>query len=135
MSNQLDINNERLDAASKELSVHGSVLAVQTDITSQESIQKLFDSAISKFGQIDVLVNNAGIMDNFKPVGDLDRETWDRLLAINLTAPYELSKLAINHILSREKAKGAIINVSSVAGIYGLRAGMLALHKLHDEYS
>ena len=102
---------------------HGSVLAVQTDITSDSSTQKLFDSTMSKFGQVDFLINNAGIMDDFKPVGDLDRETWDRVLAVNLTAPYELSKMVINHILGREKQKGAIVNVSSIAGTAGFRAG------------
>ncbi|KAI9659482.1 MAG: hypothetical protein M1821_001740 [Bathelium mastoideum] len=118
-----DINNERLESASKELTPQGSLLAVQTDLASSTSIQNLFDSAVNKFGQIDVLVNNAGIMDHFRPVGDLDRATWDRVLAVNLTAPYELSKRAINHTLGRENGKAAIVNVGSISAVTGFRAG------------
>ena len=97
---------------------------MQTDITLDASIQNLFDKAISTFGKVDVLVNNAGIMDRFQPVGDMDRKTWDRILATNLTAPFELSKIFVNHVLSREGAKGAIVNISSVAGVLGFRGGM-----------
>ncbi|KAF2232695.1 putative short chain dehydrogenase/oxidoreductase [Viridothelium virens] len=118
-----DIDGKRLETTSEELRLHGPLLAVQTDITSEESAQTLFNSAISKFGQVDFLINNAGIMDRFLPVGELDKETWDRVLAINLTAPYELSKRAINHILGRESPKGAIVNITSIAGVMGHRGG------------
>ncbi|KAI9706749.1 MAG: hypothetical protein M1820_004719 [Bogoriella megaspora] len=119
-----DINNDRLEEASKELSTQGSVLAIQADITSSDSIQKLFDEAISKFGRVDALVNNAGIMDHFEPAGDTPQELWDRVLAVNLTAPFMLTKAAINHLLSRENPKGAIVNVGSIGGTQGGRAGV-----------
>lgn len=122
-----DINEERLQQASTELSPMGPFKAVKTDITSQSEVESLFKEIIQQFGKIDVLVNNAGIMDKFDPIGDLDPELWNRVIAINLTAPFLLSKLAVRNMLEQEKPEGRIINIVSVAGKAGCAAGMLPI--------
>lgn len=122
-----DINEERLQQTSTELSPMGPFKAVKTDITNQNEVESLFKEIIQEFGKIDVLVNNAGIMDKFDPIGDLDPELWNRVIAINLTAPFMLSKLAVRNMLEQEKPEGRIINIISVAGKAGCAAGMLAI--------
>ncbi|KAJ6011564.1 Glucose/ribitol dehydrogenase [Penicillium sp. IBT 35674x] len=118
-----DINEERLQQTSTELSPMGPFKAVKADITNQNEVESLFKEIIQEFGKIDVLVNNAGIMDKFDPIGDLDPELWNRVIAINLTAPFLLSKLAVRNMLEQEKPDGRIINIISVAGKAGCAAG------------
>lgn len=122
-----DVNEERLQETSAELSSKGPFKAIKTDITNKEAVQSLFDEVIREFGKVDVLVNNAGIMDQFDPVGDLDIELWERVMAINLTAPFLLSKLAVKNMLEQEKPDGRIINIVSVAGRAGWASGMLTV--------
>ena len=119
-----DINDERLQQTSAELSPKGPLKAIKTDITNTSEVEALFKNLIGAFGKIDVLVNNAGIMDHFDPIGDLDMELWDRVMALNLTAPALLSKFAIRNMLQQEKVDGRIINIVSVAGKAGWASGM-----------
>jgi NAD(P)-dependent dehydrogenase (short-subunit alcohol dehydrogenase family) len=119
-----DINDERLQQTSTELSPKGPLKAIKTDITNTSEVEALFENLIGAFGKIDVLVNNAGIMDHFDPIGDLDMKLWDRVMALNLTAPALLSKFAIRNMLQQEKVDGRIINIVSVAGKAGWASGM-----------
>ncbi|KAJ5336389.1 Glucose/ribitol dehydrogenase [Penicillium brevicompactum] len=118
-----DVNEERLQATSAELSPKGPLKAIKTDITNTSEVERLFETLIGEFGKIDVLVNNAGIMDHFDPIGDLDMELWDRVMAINLTAPALLSKLAVRNMLAQPQPDGRIINIVSVAGKAGWASG------------
>ncbi|OQE37430.1 hypothetical protein PENCOP_c010G07214 [Penicillium coprophilum] len=118
-----DVNEERLQEASAELSSKGPMKAIKTDITKTNEVESLFETLIGEFGKIDVLVNNAGIMDHFDPIGDLDMELWDRVMAINLTAPALLSKLAVRNMLAQSKPDGRIINIVSAAGKAGWASG------------
>ncbi|CAG8026129.1 unnamed protein product [Penicillium salamii] len=119
-----DVNEERLQATSAELSPKGPLKAIKTDITKTNEVEGLFETIIGEFGKIDVLVNNAGIMDHFDPIGDMDMELWDRVMAINLTAPALMSKLAVRNMLAQPKPDGRIINIVSVAGKAGWASGM-----------
>ncbi|KAJ5372372.1 Glucose/ribitol dehydrogenase [Penicillium concentricum] len=118
-----DVNEERLQEALAELSSKGSMKAIKTDITKTNEVESLFETLIGEFGKIDVLVNNAGIMDHFDPIGDLDMELWERVIAINLTAPALLSKLAVRNMLAQPKPDGRIINIVSAAGKAGWASG------------
>ncbi|KAJ5248033.1 hypothetical protein N7489_002623 [Penicillium chrysogenum] len=118
-----DVNDERLQRTSAELSSKGPLKTIKTDITKVDEVESLFDTLIGNFGKIDVLVNNAGIMDHFDPIGDLDMELWDRVMAINLTAPALLSKFAVRNMLAQPKPDGRIINIVSVAGKAGWASG------------
>ena len=71
---------------------------------------------LSRWGQIDILVNNAGINDN-TPALELTEETWERVIAVNLTGVLLCSQIAGRHMV--ERGQGRIINVSSVAAHFG----------------
>ena len=116
-----DINGERLKSSSEELSAYGEVHAIKADITDEVSVKEIFEATVEKFGAVDVLVNNAGIMDRFDAVGTLDKALWDRVLAVNLTAPMMMSKWAVNHMMERKS--GVILNIGSMSGQFGFRAG------------
>lgn len=124
-----DINEERLQETSAKLSCKGSFKAVRADITSKDEAQRLFDDLVKEFGKIDVLVNNAGIMDRFDPVGETEDEMWERVMALNLNAPFFLSRLAVRNMLAQPEPDGRIINIVSVAG----RAGWFGGKSSHFE--
>ncbi|KAJ5108358.1 Glucose/ribitol dehydrogenase [Penicillium angulare] len=118
-----DIHDERLQQTSVELSTKGTLKAIKINVANQNEVESLFEQMIKEFGKIDILVNNAGIIDKFDPVGDLDPELWNRVMAINLTAPFLLSKLAVRNMLAQPVPDGRIINIVSVAGQAGWAAG------------
>jgi NAD(P)-dependent dehydrogenase (short-subunit alcohol dehydrogenase family) len=94
--------------------------AVRADVTSQADIDALVGTAVG-LGRLDILCNNAGIVDRFLPVDELTDEVWNRVLAVNLTGPMMLSRAALPHLL--QGGSGVIINTASVAGVAGARAG------------
>lgn len=119
-----DINEERLQQTSKDLSSKGPLKTIKADIANKGEVQSLFDEAVREVGKIDVLVNNAGIMDQFEPVGEQAIEQYERVMAINLTAPFLLSRLAVQNMLEQPKPDGRIINIVSVAGKAGWAGGL-----------
>ncbi|PYH87546.1 short chain dehydrogenase/oxidoreductase [Aspergillus ellipticus CBS 707.79] len=121
-----DVNESRLQETSLELAgPDGSdrLKTIKTDVTSSTEVQSLFDSIVAQFKHLDILINNAGVMDRFEPVGDLDEALWDKVLAVNLTAPFLLSKLAVKSMLAKEVVDGCILNIVSTAGKAGYVAG------------
>lgn len=97
-------------------------LVHEIDITKDENIHKLFDEGEKMFGGIDYVINCAGRIDGFHPVGDIERAMWDKVIALNLTAPAMISQRAIRAWLKAEK-KGAIVNIASIAGFRGFTCG------------
>jgi len=68
-----------------------------------------------------ILVNNAGIMDNFEPAGDIQDNNWERIFAVNTTSVMRATRKAIPIFLAKQK--GIIINIASIGGLTGARAG------------
>jgi NADP-dependent 3-hydroxy acid dehydrogenase YdfG len=88
-------------------------MAIVTDVTHPDQVKQLVDTAVQKFGRIDVIINNAGIM----PVSPLERlklDEWDRMIDVNIKGVLYGIAAALPH-MQQQKA-GHIINVSSVAG-------------------
>lgn len=106
------------------------VLGIKTDITKPDDLQNLIDKTLEKFGTIDILINNAGILDNFMTVGDLDINLWQKVMDVNVKAPTMLSQLVINFWL-KEKKPGVIINTTSVGGMFGARGGVSYVSSKH----
>jgi NAD(P)-dependent dehydrogenase (short-subunit alcohol dehydrogenase family) len=106
-----------LDSAKEEVSKIGRLaLTLPVDLASEAETAGAVGRTVEALGRIDVLVNAAGT-DAPGTVAELDVEGWDRTLAVNLRAPFLLSKAAFPHM--REAGGGIIINISSVAGKKG----------------
>lgn len=94
--------------AAIEAAGSGEAIFVSTDVSSPEQVERAVQTAIVKWGKIDILVNNAAMM-TFKPLVELSVEEWDNVLAVNLRGAFLCVKYAMPHMEG-----GAIINVSSV---------------------
>ncbi|MCC7376759.1 MAG: SDR family oxidoreductase [Verrucomicrobiales bacterium] len=105
---------ERLKALVDELNARGGkALAVATDVTDRHSVKQLVDAAVGKFGRIDVMINNAGLMQQ-SPLDKLRVEEWDNMIDVNIKGVLYGIAAVLPH-MERQKF-GHIINVSSVAG-------------------
>ncbi len=96
----------------------GRVFAVPADLTRREDVGRLTETIRGRFGRLDVLVNNAGILGAHAPIAEYPEDAWDAVIAANLTAVFRLTKAALP-LMPRG---GSIINVSSSVGRIG-RAG------------
>jgi len=97
-------------------------LVLQADITKDDRIEEIFAEGEKMFGGIDFLVNSAGRIDRFDPVAEMERQMWDKVIALNLTAPAIVSGRAIKKWLEMEK-KGVIVNIASTASFRGFNCG------------
>lgn len=93
----------------------GDAAYLHTDLSDIKNLQSIIDQTINTFGDLNILVNNAGIF-SYCPVSDLSEELWDKTINLNLKAVAFLSKLAINKMIEKNHG-GRIINVSSVDSI------------------
>jgi NAD(P)-dependent dehydrogenase (short-subunit alcohol dehydrogenase family) len=110
-----DIDRQGLDKVTAQIGKDKS-RAVVGDISKEETARRLAEEAMSAFGRIDVLVNNAGIH-FLKDVTDMSVEEWDRLMDINLKSMFLCCKHVIPHMLKRKK--GAIVNLASISSFIG----------------
>lgn len=87
------------------------------DVADRAAVAKLFDTAITELGGLDVLVNNAGIGGPTGRVEDIHPDDWDRCVAVCLTGQFNCARLAVPHL--RESKNASIVNLSSAAGKFG----------------
>lgn len=99
----------------------GTVVGVQGNVAVQEDCERIIDTAVEKFGRLDVLCNNAGVMDLNAGAAELDNATWERVIGINLNGPMYLTRKGIPAM--KANGGGSIINTASVAGVGGGAAG------------
>jgi NAD(P)-dependent dehydrogenase (short-subunit alcohol dehydrogenase family) len=90
--------------------------AMAADVRNEEQVKAVVDRAVSEFGRLDVMVNNAGASFRAKPE-DISVNGWNTVVGINLTGAFLGCKWAGRHML--ERGQGVIINISSIAGVYG----------------
>ena len=96
-------------------------IPIVSDVGKSRDNQSLLDTITQRFGRLDVLVNNAGIMDKMTPAADVTDELWQNVMNVNLRGPFELCRGAIGLML--KAGHGNIINIASGGGIGGGRAG------------
>lgn len=126
-----DINQQAVEQVVSEITAKGQrAIGVVANVAIQEDIDKMISAAIKEFGSLDVLVNNAGIIDDFKTVGELENELWDRIIAVNLAGPFKASRAAIR-IMEKQKSGGVIVNNASVGGLFGARGGAAYVTSKH----
>src|SRR5262249_13819783 len=87
---------------------------IQADLSRSEDIAKAIDAIFKDLGGLDILVNNAGIMFE-KTVEEMSEADWDQMMAINLKAPFLLTKIAMPFL--RQHHRGSIINIGSIEGL------------------
>jgi NADP-dependent 3-hydroxy acid dehydrogenase YdfG len=104
---------ERIEALASELGGEAKALAVVTDVTSAEEVQILVDRTVERFGRIDVMINNAGLMPN-SPLERRQIADWDRAIDVNIKGVLYGIAAALPHF-QRQKF-GHFVNVSSLAG-------------------
>lgn len=113
---------EDVEAVVADLLAHGGkATGVVTDVSDVRQVERLWQRAMKTSGRVDVLVNNAGIMDDFTPAGDVSDELWRRVMATNLDGPFFTCRLAIPVMV--KQGAGSIVNITSIGGLQGSRAG------------
>lgn len=117
-----DMNLEGATAVAEAIKASGAeAIAIQTNVTSEDDLQRLFDETKTAYGKLDILVNNAGIMDGMEPVGEISNDRWNMIFAVNTTAVMHAMRLATPIFL--EQGHGVFINNISAGGLHGARAG------------
>ncbi len=105
---------ERLEELARELeNEKGKVLPFAGDVSKKEDIEAAIDKAVEVFGQFDVLVNNAGVMDDMAPMAEVNDEKYQQVFSVNVYGPLAAMRKACQVFLKQGKG-GNIINISSV---------------------
>ncbi len=97
-------------------SLGGQAIGVPTDVRDKAQVQHLVDAALDRFGQVDVLVNNAGVA-RHRYVLDISEEDWDLTFAVNVKGVFLCCQAVLPYMIARRAGK--IINIASMAGLRG----------------
>jgi NAD(P)-dependent dehydrogenase (short-subunit alcohol dehydrogenase family) len=97
--------------------VGAEALAISGDVSDEEAVREMVGDVMENFGRVDVLVNNAGIS-GIVPAEQTALADWNRILAVNLTGPFLMSREFGKEML--RQGSGSIVNISSVAGLLGV---------------
>ena len=106
-----------IETASKVRSHGVDAIEVLGDVSDESAVERMADAVISRFGRIDVLINNAGIS-SITPAEDITAAEWRRVMDINLLGPFLLCR-TFGRIMLQQRS-GSIINIASVAGLLGV---------------
>lgn len=118
-----DINADGLKQLVDQLKAAGSdVTGVSGSVALEGDVKKMIGAAVEQYGGLDILINNAGVLDDFMPVAELTNIMWDRVMGVNVNGPMYTSRLAVPLMISR--GGGAIVNIASIGGLHGSRAGV-----------
>lgn len=109
-----DVNDAAGAALASELGERARFCRL--DITAEDQVSAVVDSAVKDVGRIDILVNNAGVT-NDKLMLRMSREDWDKVITVNLTGSFLVTKAVSRHMLKQRS--GRIINIASVIGLIG----------------
>ena len=104
--------DELSDAADEVSAFGGRAATLAGDITDERHVEAVFQHAVDQFGRLDLLVNNAGAFDG-GPLDELSTEAWDKVIAVNLRAPFLCTRAALR-IMKRQRS-GRIVNIGSIS--------------------
>jgi len=110
-----------LQQTKDEVAAAGSeAFLIAADVRDFASVKRGVDEALAAFGRLDVVVANAGVNGAFRSTADVDEESWDDVLGVNLTGVWHTCKAALPTMIAQQQG-GSIILISSVAGVKGLQ--------------
>jgi NAD(P)-dependent dehydrogenase (short-subunit alcohol dehydrogenase family) len=96
------------------VSCHG----IQTDVSSEADVRAMAAACINRFGGIDVLVNNAGLMSTLRPFEEISSDEWTKVMGVNTLGPFLCAKAVVPNM--REKGRGRIVNLASTVALKGV---------------
>jgi len=114
----------------------GEATFIKTDVTDREQVQRMVEAVIEKFGRIDILINNAGVLRDAQLL-KLSEEDWDLVINVNLKGVFNVTQAVAPTMIAQ--GKGKIVNVASVVALYGnfgqtnyvaSKAGVIGLTKV-----
>ncbi|WP_197520913.1 SDR family NAD(P)-dependent oxidoreductase [Bradyrhizobium icense] len=109
-----DLDNAKLKAVTETAP---SIGVSRCDLADARDVERFARDAFGRLGGVDILINNAGIEGPIESIETMKVEEWNRTLAVNLTSHFLLARTALPYI--RQAGRGAIVNISSVAGLTG----------------
>lgn len=109
-----DMNLPAAEHVTRELGANG--VAVAGDVSRGPDVRRMVDAAVSAFGGLDIVVNNAGTTHRNRPMLEVDEATFDRVYAVNVKSIYWMAQAAVP-VLREQGRGGSIINIGSTAGI------------------
>src|SRR5690625_1459900 len=121
---------ERLEKlAERAADFEGEIYPLAGDMSKDEDIKNTVEKTVEKYGRVDVVVNNAGVLDKFLSAGNMEDEVWDFVMTVNVTGPMKLIREAMPYM--KEQKSGNIINISSVGGLFGAKGGLAYVTSKH----
>ncbi|WP_137597190.1 glucose 1-dehydrogenase [Paucilactobacillus kaifaensis] len=109
------------DVAETIKSAGGIATAVEVNVSLQTDIDQLFKTTLATFKRVDILINNAGIMDDMAGIANISDKIWRRVFAVNVDSVMMASRVAMQSFLPQKN--GVIVNIASVGGLRGGAAG------------
>ncbi|MHA2361985.1 MAG: SDR family NAD(P)-dependent oxidoreductase [Candidatus Thorarchaeota archaeon] len=114
----VDINGDGAEKVAADIRAKGlNAVAYTVDVSKKEEVDAMVEKVFDEFGRIDVLVNNAYISGGYSIVTETSQETWDQVIAVNLTGSFNCAKAVAKKMILQKSGK--IVNISSGAGVNG----------------
>ncbi|MCH8296144.1 SDR family oxidoreductase [Candidatus Poribacteria bacterium] len=114
----VDVNSDSIAGVGSEVKKLGrKALSIQADVSKFDQVQSVVQQTLEVLDQIDILINNAGIVGKTAPLTELDESDWDAVMDVNLKGVFLCCKAVIDHMIQRRYGK--IVSVASIAGKEG----------------
>lgn len=123
----IDLDEAAAQATAKQIG--GKAAGFKADVSRSAELDQAVTAAIAALGPLEVMVNNAGILDGYFDVDEMDEALWRKVIDIDLTSVFLGSKRALKEMLPRKR--GRIVNMSSVAGLNGTGGGAAYIAAKH----
>ncbi len=109
----VDIRGEAAEETAALLKDTGRSLALAADVSRRDQVEDVVSAATRRFGRIDLLCNNAGVLDDYTPAHETSDELWNRVIGVNLTGAFLFSRAVVPGMMAQKK--GVIINTASIS--------------------
>jgi 3-oxoacyl-[acyl-carrier protein] reductase len=109
----VDIRPDAVEQTIAELGADQRGLAVAADVSNNDDAERVLGEVVARFGRLDVLCNNAGVLDDYTPAHETSLELWNRVIGVNLTGAFLWSRVAVPQMI--RQGKGVIINTASIS--------------------